>query len=319
MLSTGRVVSIRWGALGTITTMSDDRNKDIDESYVAAPGVTRLRKLEQLSGAALRTVALDRSEDADVRCTALRQFRKRKQPEAARIDLALEVAADRAAPAQLRAEAIRQAALLTFHPALMESRRPRYLAVLRDAAQAADPALRLLTLEKLAVEKDVWAMDELRKGIDSPAEALVPLSQAVGLLSYDVKAESFPTLHRIVDESDDDDAREQALRVLAADGGAAGKMERIATDKKQAVRVRRAAAGLRSLDEGRLRAVAKKIALDESDDTEMRGASFTALSTLDGDDDHEVLTRATELSQQKPGTRKKALTLGAKSYVRRRT
>lgn len=289
----------------------------LDEGYRQAPAVARLAQLKSLSGTALLEVAGDRAEDVDVRCAALRLLERRRTAVDKRIELALQIVADGSAAPSLRREALRVAGAILFHPSLYAEWRPGYLTALRDAAQAADAELRVLALEKLAAEKDQWALSQLRRAIDAPQDALVPLAEAIGLLAYDVKADLYPSMQRIVDESDDEAAREQALRLLVAGGESAKQMERIIRDKTEPARIRRiAAAGLRSLDENRLRAIAKRIALDKGDDPEVRAASFAALSTLEGKDDAELITRATKLVEQ--ANLKKPLGKGAMLYLQSR-
>ena len=66
-------------------------------------------------------------------------------------------------------------------------------------------------------DKDGFAQKKLLDGLKDPAKALVPPEKALQLLSYDVHADAYEVARDIVKKPPNDDAKREALRLLAAD------------------------------------------------------------------------------------------------------
>ena len=128
-----------------------------------------------------------------------------------------------------------------------------YIATLRKVADDPNPELRQRVLGTLMREQDGFAQKKLLDGLKDPAKALVPPEKALQLLSYDVHADAYSARATIVKKPPNDDAKREALRLLAADAKAAPIFEKVLRDKNELRENRQiAASALHSLDPDKL-------------------------------------------------------------------
>ena len=69
----------------------------------------------------------------------------------------------------------------------------------------------------LAQQKDGFAQKKLLEGLQDPSKALVPPEKALQLLGYDVHAAGFRAARTILENPPNPVAKQEALRLLAAD------------------------------------------------------------------------------------------------------
>jgi hypothetical protein len=212
----------------------------------------------------------------------------------------LKVLRNRAKPVGVRLAALQALQAASFSVVAFESCRGDYIATLRQVAQAPDPELRQRVLGILAREKNGFAQKKLLEGLQNPEKALVPPEKALQLLSYDVHAEAYPVARAIVSKPPNPTAKREALRLLAADANAAPMFEKILRDKDEPSEIRQiAAAALEAIKPEKLKAYAREIVFDPSEDDEVRATCLTALTQF-GDattaDDEALLKRVERLS-----------------------
>jgi hypothetical protein len=221
------------------------------------------------------------------------------------VQAVLNVLRNRDEPLEVRLAALQTLQAATFSAADFESWRGDYIAALREVADDPDPELRQRVLGILAREKDGFAQKKLLEGLQMPEKALVPPEKALQLLSYDVHAEAYPVAREIVSQSPNDDARREALRLLAADASAAPVFEKILRDKREATDLRQmSAAALHAIKPDKLQEYARAIVLDDSEDDELQATSLTALTQF-GDrgavaSDEALLARVDRLKKEAP-------------------
>ena len=168
---------------------------------------------------------------------------------------------------------------LSFRMVQFPAKRPDYLATLRAMVDEPDVTLRRRVIGILAREKDEYVQRRLLDGLGRRSKALVPPAKAIQFLGYDVHAEYFPVLRRIVQDPPSRAAKREAVRLLAADPSSADMLASILADKTERPDVRRASAvALQALSPERFEEQARRIALDESEDDQLRALSITALS-----------------------------------------
>jgi len=187
-------------------------------------------------------------------------------------------------PVKVRLAALQSLGAAAFSVIAFESCRGDYLAALRKVATDPKPELRQRVLGLLMREKDGFAQRKLLEGLKNPDKALVPPEKALQLLSYDVHAEAYAAARAIVSKPPNEDARREALRLLAADATAAPLFEKLLRDKKELREIRQiSASALHALKPDRLQQVAREIVLDKSDYDDIKATSLMALATF-GDD-----------------------------------
>lgn len=177
-----------------------------------------------------------------------------------------------------RLAALRALQAATFSALDFETARPEYMAALRQIASDADETLRQRSLGLLARENDKFAQTALLDGLKNPQKALVPPEKALQLLSYDAHAGAFPAAREALQNPPNEDAKYEAVRVLANDPQSAQLLEATLADKKESIDIRRiSASALRSLSPEKLQRWAAKAVSDTSEKSELVATGLTAL------------------------------------------
>ncbi len=198
---------------------------------------------------------------------------------------------DQAVPRRLDALQAVQAA--SFASIEFDVVRPDYIAALRQVSQDPDPELRQRALGILAREHDGFAQKALVEGLRNPGKALVPADKALQLLSYDPHAAAYPIAREVLETSDDDSARREAVRLLAGDPESAPLLEEVLSDRRESSEIRRmSASALHALNPDRLQRWAARAAADEREPDEIVATSLTALSHFG---DSEAIATNTKL------------------------
>lgn len=221
----------------------------------------------------------------------------------------LNVLRNKDEPVEVRLAALQSLQAATFSVVAFESCRGDYIATLREVAADPDPEIRQRVLGILAREKDGFAQKKLLEGLQNPEKALVPPEKALQLLSYDVHAESYSAARAIVSKPPNDDAKREALRLLAADATAAPMFEKILRDKEESAENRQiSASALQALRPEKLQAHAREMLLDTSEYDDIQATSLTALTQF-GDDaavaNDEALLKSVDRLSDKASTRVK--------------
>jgi hypothetical protein len=197
----------------------------------------------------------------------------------------LKILRNKDEPVEVRLAALQSLAAAAFSVVAFESCRSDYIATLREVAQDADPEIRQRSLGLLAREKDGFAQKKLLEGLKNPKKALVPPEKALQLLSYDVHAETYSVARAIVSKPPSDDAKREALRLLAADATSAPLFEKILRDKDELREIRQiSASALHTLKPESLQKNAREMLLDPSEYDDIQATSLTALTQF-GDDE----------------------------------
>jgi hypothetical protein len=188
-------------------------------------------------------------------------------------------------PVEVRLAAMDSLATAAFSVVAFESCRSDYIAALREVALDPNPQIRESALGLLAGEKDGFAQKKLLEGLKDPEKALIPPEKALQLLSYDVHAESYSVARDIVANPPSAVAKQEALRLLAADAASAPFFEKVLRDKDEMRENRQiAASALHALNPDKFQTHARQMLLDKTEYEDIQATSLTALSQF-GDDE----------------------------------
>ncbi len=169
---------------------------------------------------------------------------------------------------------------------------------LRDVATDDDRALRARALDILALEGDEYAQRLLTDGLRDPRRALVPPAKALRMIGYDVHAEQYELLRDLAANAKQKAVRNQALRLLAADGASKDMFARIAADRDEDATARATAAvALQGLAPDEFAALARDVVQDDDDDDRVRATVITALAHGPGDVDHPTGEKVRALAE----------------------
>ena len=191
----------------------------------------------------------------------------------------LKVLRDPNEPTAVRLAALQALQAAAFAVIEFESCRGDYIATLRAVATDPDPELRQRVLGLLARENDGFAQQKLLAGLHDPTKALVPPEKALQLLSYDVHAEAYPIARMIASKPPSDAAKQEALRLLAADASSQPLFEQILRDKNETREIRQlVASALQSIAPKAFQTHARAMLLDPKEYDDIQATSLTALT-----------------------------------------
>ena len=253
------------------------------------------------------------------RLETVRAMSRQVTSEPQNIDRLIAVLGDRSQPADVRIAALDGLQAATFLVQEFAPKRPEYLETLRSVIDDPDRTLRRRALGVLAREKDEYVQRRLIEGLEHPSKALVSPAKAIQYLGYDVHAEYFPLLRRLVENPPTLSAQEEAIRILAADPKSRTLLTRILKDREQPRRARyMSALSLQSLAPEQFQTVARSIALDDDEDDRLRVASLTALthySKPEATPKQATFTRQVEKLEE--GSSSSEVKRASKTYVAR--
>lgn len=190
----------------------------------------------------------------------------------------MEVVRNREEPVEVRLEAINALATAAFAVTAFEPYRNDFIATLQEVADDPNTEIREAALGLLAGQKNKFAQKKLLAGLKNPAKALVAPETALQLLSYDVHAEAYAVARDIVASSPNQLAKQEALRLLAADPKSTKLFEDVLRDKEEQRELRQvAASALNALSPDKLEDHAKDILNDDSEYEDIQATSLTAL------------------------------------------
>ncbi len=191
----------------------------------------------------------------------------------------LSVLRNRDEPTEVRLTVLQTLQAATFSFADFESCRAEYTAALRELVDDPDDTIRRRALGILSRDKDGYAQKRLLEGLKEPEKALVPPEKALQFLGNDVHAEAYSVARKIVENPPSEDAKREALRLLAADSKAAPIFEKVLLDKDALAEHRQiSASALQGLKPRKLQEYARDIVLDENEYPEIKATSLTALT-----------------------------------------
>jgi hypothetical protein len=234
------------------------------------------------------------------------------------LQASLKVLRDRSEAIKVRLAALQSLQAASFSVITFEPCRGDYLAALREIVDDPDAELRQRVLGILAREKDGYAQKRLLEGLQDPKKALVPPEKALQLLSYDVHAEAYPIAREILEKPPNDDAKREALRLLAADATAAPLFEKILRDKKEERDIRQiSAAALQAVQPEKFKEQARELLLDTKEFDDIQATALTAFTQM-GDEaevgeDEALMKRVNRMGKGKSAKVKK----GARRFLSR--
>jgi uncharacterized protein (UPF0147 family) len=230
----------------------------------------------------------------------------------------LKVLRDQKEPVKVRLAALQSLQAASFSVITFEPCRADYMATLREIIDDPDAELRQRALGILAREHDGYAQKRLLEGLEDKDKALVPPEKALQLLSYDVHAEAYPIARKIVETPPNDDAKREALRLLAADATAAPMFEKILRDKKEKREIRQvSASALQAVEPEKFKDYARELVLDTKEFDDIQATALTALTQMGSEaevaKDEVLLKRVNRLGTSKSAKVKK----GARKFLSR--
>ena len=190
---------------------------------------------------------------------------------------------DASQPTETRLAALHNIQTALFSVSGFDRFRASFKDALRAVASDKDQELRTSALELLAMNKDDYVQQLLLKGIENPAEALVPVAKAVQLLAQDDHGIAIPVARKILSGNYEVSAKVEALRALASDPGSKDLVAGILSNRALPQQLRSvSAAVLRTVDPQRFEQLAQSLIVDPHEDDDVKANAIGALDHLRG-------------------------------------
>ena len=224
---------------------TNEYRRKIEQSVAKAQArgaKTASRALAAADAEGPRRALMDKKTTAKTRAEALGRVTREDGPDVVPYP-ALERLADPGESVTVRLAAIKLLQQQQFFNSVAAEWRPAFVDGLRAALR--DRALRAPALEVLSLMKDRPTQELLLEGIRQPRRALVPLHEALRLLSTDIHADVIAAARKVTDTPRlrrNKPAFVQAVRILGADPGSVGTLEEVLANHAYAVDARRVAA-----------------------------------------------------------------------------
>jgi HEAT repeat protein len=213
----------------------------------------------------------DKAEPVEVRVSAINLISYKIGEQINLIELMFSIIKDASEPSELRRGALRALQQAGFTSTLLQSKRPEFLDTLRQVVDDPDPEIRVRVIEQLAKEKDEYVQRRLVEGLEDKKKALVPAETAIQFLGYDLHSEYFPLLKKIVADPPNQAAKNEAVRLLAADSDSKDILTEIVLDKTEKSELRQlGAVALQALAPEEFESHAKQIVMDDADYPEIK-------------------------------------------------
>jgi hypothetical protein len=219
----------------------NDYRRKIEQS-VAKAGAGPSRSASRAVKKDPQTLLASKKTPANTRAEALGRAMRDEGPDVVP-ETALKRLADPKESPDVRLAAIKLLQQKQFFSSTAAEWRPAFVDALRAAVR--DPKVRPAALEVLSLFKDRATQEQLLEGIRKPAKALVPLKEALRLLSGDVHADVIDAAKKVTNTPQlrrDKAAFVEAVRILAADPSSVSTLQEVVSNDAYAMDARRVAA-----------------------------------------------------------------------------
>jgi hypothetical protein len=224
----------------------------------------------------------NKQEDVTVRALVLQKALSSIGKNLEYIRDCLSILQDKTDRIELRKGAFSVLKVFNFGSRLFASLRPEYMAILRSLLDDPDANLREMAAEELAKNKDEYVQRRLLNGLTGQQTPIVSEAKAIQLLGYDIHAEYYPVVRRLLQNPESDDVTKlEAIHVLANDPESKQLLVNLMLDKKQDKELRMSSAiAVRSGHPQDFTQIGKALVLDESENNDLRTVVLNALTLL---------------------------------------
>src|ERR1700730_235863 len=264
-----------------LSGLSDFRNAASTEAYKEAlRNVAAISSPEDVG----KAIALlqDKQQDISVREEILQKTVSAIGENPEYIRICLRILSDGTEPITLRKAALGLLKTLSFSSRTFVSVRSEYMVVLRSLLDEPEDSLREMAAEELSKYKDEFVQRRLLSGLLRQETPTVTDAKAIQLLGYDIHAEHYPVVRRLLESPDSDNVTKlEAIHVLANDPEAKSLLMNLVLDKEQDRELRMSSAmALQSGHPRDFTQMAKTLVLDESENKDVRSVLLNALTLV---------------------------------------
>jgi hypothetical protein len=240
----------------------------------------------------MKTINSDTSTIGD-RVKAIAAAGGRIVSERAAFRSAIAIVTDPTVSTKMRSQALDAMVQAQFDPVKFAGVRSQFTTAMRKMRDDPDAELRQRAFGIMARHQDRETQELLIEGLLTPEQARLPPEKALQLLSNDPHAGAFDAAKKILAAPPNEAAKQEAMRVLAADTESTAMFEGVLRDVMAPIESRKiAATAFNQLAPEKFISVARDVAINRDDDNEIRTLCLTALSHFG---DAATLRQDTEL------------------------
>ena len=220
----------------------------------------------------------DNKADPELRAMALTKIANQLGKDEFRLDSLIKMMANKSLPGSVREAALKGMQVNSFSSPIFLSRRPEYLGALRALIDDENKTLRETAIEYLAMNKDEYVQRRLLEGLTNPKKKITKPELAVQYLAYDLHADHFPVLRKLVQNPPNKKTRMEALRNLAADSESKSMLQKVMADKEEDPEVRHlCAVGLQRIDPASFEKSTQRILKAKTENDELKVALLNTM------------------------------------------
>lgn len=224
----------------------------------------------------------DKQEDIGIRQLALRKVVSGISAKPEYIADCFAILSDATESPELRKAVLAGLKTLSFASATFISLQSQYMARLRSLLDDPDASIRRAAAGELAMAKDEFVQRRLLSGLTGQEAPIVSDAKAIQLLGYDIHAEHYPVVRRLLENPESDYLTKlEAVHVLANDPESKQLLVNLMLDKEQDKELRMSSA--MAVQAGHPRdftLMAKTLVLDESENKDVRTVLLNALTLV---------------------------------------
>jgi len=254
-----------------------DQSRNVQERLAAIKNFGTFNEHEHVQNAL--GILSDNNQNEDIRTAALEGLINEVGNNEKLMDEVISILKGESAPVKLRRAALSVLQANSFTSDVFSSKRPAYLDALRTVIDDDDKLLKQAAMEYLAMSNDSYLQARLIEGLNDPKKKITRPEVAIQLLSYDLHADHFPILRKLVENPPNSRTKKEALRNLAADPASKDLLLQTLQNKAEDPEIRHVSAvALESLSPGEVQSHAKKIILDDNENEELKAAMLNTLT-----------------------------------------
>jgi len=297
-------------ALEALDAAEKEGGKQLEAAFDASKSVNKrlaaFKSIGSISDEVHLARALDLVDDAKadgrLRAAALDKISHQLGKDEARLEKLTRMMTDKTLPDPLREAALRGLQANSFSAPTFLANRPAYMGALRALVDDDNKALRESAIEYLAMNKDEYVQRRLVEGLEHPKKKITASELAVQYLAYDLHADHFPILRKLVQNPPNKKTRMEALRNLAADSDSKELLAKTLADKKEDPEVRHlCAVALQRMDPKGFDVASNRIVRAKGENSELKVALLNTKLHAPGAEVAEVAAELEKVTKMAKG------------------
>lgn len=188
------------------TQLSDGQRINAVESFPTVNDEGQLPRVKR--------IVRNREESDEVRAMAMAKLSYHTEQDESLYKNVLDWVVDPNTPKLLRLQTLNTLGLLGFTPFGMQAVGDDIISTYRKLVNDNEIEYRRTAFNYLAVRGDDFAQQLLIQGLQNPQQSLLPSSESIAMLSFDIHGDHYPVIFKVMQETNEKATLIEAIRVL---------------------------------------------------------------------------------------------------------